>query len=305
MMMFYRLDVLAELGIDLPNTWDDLLEALTTFQSNNMKVGLTYGSALTTFIYQKGGSQWMYEDASEYADPTKFDPEYAGAQIGLGTDVALDAFRLCARLYTDYSFDVSFDAANRFRTGEMPIIMTDYCNMYNQLTVFATEIRGLWAFTRLPGMLQDDGSINNCAVATLTATIMLYKDDSENQADAWEYMKWQASAGAQATYGNQMVALVGPAAKYATANNQALRNLSWTSTELASLLEQFDNLAAVPSFPGSYIISRYIEFAFLDAYNDGADPVEALSSYITTINKELTRKRAEFNMKTLAEGEFQ
>ena len=303
MMMFYRLDVLAELGIDLPNTWDDLLEALTVFQSNNMKIGLSYGSAMTTFVYQKGGSQWMYEDASQYADPSQYDPEYAGAQIGLGTDVALDAFRLCSRLYTDYSFDVSFDAANRFRTGEMPIVMTDYCAMYNQLTVFATEIRGLWAFARLPGMLQDNGTVNNCAVASLTATIMLYKDDGASQEDAWEYMKWQASANAQATYGNQMVALVGPAAKYATANNQALRNLSWTSTELEALLEQFDNLAAVPSFPGSYIISRYIEFAFLEAYNDGADPVDALSSYVTTINKELTRKRAEFNMKTLGDGE--
>ncbi len=319
-MMFYRMDVLAELqsentGVGVPETWDDLLESITALQSNNMQVGLTYGTAMTTFVYQNGGSQWLYEDDSDYADKSLYDPAYAGAQIGLGTNIALDAFRFCCRLYTEYSFPVTFDAANRFRTGEMPIIITDYCTMYNQLTVFATEIRGLWSFAPLPGFHQkgedgkllynEDGSkvINNCAVSNLTATVMLHKGDNERQEDAWAYMKWQAGADAQASYGNQMVAIVGPAAKYATANNQALENLSWTSSELASLREQFKNLAAVPNFPGSYIIARYIEFAFLAAVNEKADPVTELSSYLTVINKELTRKREEFDMVTLGDGE--
>ena len=318
-MMFYRMDVLADpdVNVKVPRTWDELLAATTSFQANNMQVGLSYASAMTTFVYQKGGSQWMYEDKSDYLDPTRFDPKYAGAEIGLGTDIALEAFRFCARLYTDYSFPVAFDAANRFRTGEMPIIITDYCAMYNQLTVFATEIRGLWSFAPLPGFEQydenknlifedkdgdglynkevDESVINNCAVASLTATVMLYKKDDAQYADAWKYMKWQADADAQASYGNQMVAIVGPAAKYATANNKALKSLSWTSSELESLFAQFDNLAAVPSFPGSYIISRYVEFAFLAAVNDKADPVDQLANYVTIINKELTRKRKEFS----------
>ncbi len=291
-MMFYRLDVLAELGLDIPKTWDDLLSAIPVFQSGNMEVGLTYASAQTIFVYQMGGSQWLYED----------DPEYAGAQIGLGTDVALDAFRFCCRFYTDYSFPVVFDAPNRFRTGEMPIVITDYCSMYNTLTVFATEIRGLWSFTSLPGMVNSDGSINNCSMSTLTATIMLYKEDNK-QAAAWDYMMWQAGAEAQANYGNQMVALVGPAAKYATANVKALQNLSWTSSEINSIMAQFDNLASIPNYPGSYIIGRYVKFAFLAAVNDGVNPVEEMYSYISTINKELSRKREEFDLKTLDVGE--
>ena len=39
-------------------------------------------------------------------------------------------------------------------------------------------------------------------------------------------------------------------------------------------------------------------FAFLDAVNDGADPVDSLSSYIDEINEELTRKRKEFGLPT-------
>ena len=41
-----------------------------------------------------------------------------------------------------------------------------------------------------------------------------------------------------------------------------------------------------------------MKFAFLDAYNDGANAVEAMLSYINAINGEITRKREEFGLKT-------
>ena len=72
---------------------------------------------------------------------------------------------------------------------------------------------------------------------------------------------------------------------------------------MKSLLAQFENLAAVPNYPGSYIISRYVEFAFLAAVNEGADPVDQMSTYVTTINKELYRKRQEFDMAVLKDGQ--
>ncbi len=291
-MMFYRMDVLADVGIDIPTTWDEVLEAVPILQANNMEIGLTYETAMDMILYQFGGSRWKYED----------DEEYAGAQIGLDTDTALDAFRFCVRLYTDYSFPVTFDASNRFRTGEMPLVITDYCNTYNTLTVFATEIRGLWRFTSVPGVIRENGELSNCSMASLTATVMLYNDDEQYDA-AWEYMKWQSGADVQASYGNQMVALVGPAAKYASANMNAIKDLSWTSAEYEALISQMDNLAAVPNYPGSYIIARYTKFSFLAAVNDDADPIDELQSYITTINKELTRKREEFELKTLEIGE--
>ena len=50
-------------------------------------------------------------------------------------------------------------------------------------------------------------------------------------------------------------------------------------------------------------MDRYISFAFLNAYNKGKEPVEQLRSYITAINKEITRKREEFGMETLELGQ--
>jgi hypothetical protein len=58
----------------------------------------------------------------------------------------------------------------------------------------------------------------------------------------------------------------------------------------------------VPNYPGAYIIDRYTNFAFLSAYNDNANPSDALLAYINTINKEIERKRNEFNLEVLSDG---
>ena len=64
--------------------------------------------------------------------------------------------------------------------------------------------------------------------------------------------------------------------------------------EVAAIADQMENLDAIVNYPGSYIIARYMKFAFLEAVNDGADPVEALRNYVDAINAEITRKREEF-----------
>lgn len=287
-MMFYRMDVLAELGQEVPETWSQLLAMLPALQSNNMSMGISYVLALDFMLYQKGGNMWKYTD----------DPDWAGAQIGLDSNIAIESFQYVTRLYSDYSFPVAYDAANRFRTGEMPILVGDYVGLYNQLIVYATEIDGLWEFCPLPGCEREDGTVNYDSLATITATVMLHGCEGEEQFAAWEYMQWQTSADVQAEYGNKMVALIGPSAKYATANINAIKNLSWTADEREAILDQIEHMSSIVNYPGSYYIARYVQFAFLDVVNDGVDASDALTSYISAINTEITRKRQEFGLNT-------
>lgn len=299
-MMFYRMDVLANLQVDIPETWDDLLAILPTFQQNNMSIGVSYISALDFMIYQKGGSMW------KYTNPDEYEAQYAGAKIDLDSNIALEAFKFTCKLYTDYSFPVSYDAANRFRTGEMPIIIGDYASIYNQLVVYATEIEGMWEFCSLPGSnrVEADGSLgfNYDSLAGVGANVILYgaeKDTNGNgQNDellaAWQFLQWSTGQEAQADYGNRMVALIGPSAKYETANLKAIDDLSWTASEKKAIKNQMAHLSSIVNYPGSYIYSRYMQFAFLDVVNESADPVDSMTSYIDAINTELTRKRKEF-----------
>ncbi len=274
-MMFVREDILAELKIEIPKTWDDVKEAIPVLQANNMQIGMQ--SDVKIFLYQMGGDL--------FADK--------GMRINLDSPVALEAFDTMCEMFTMYSFPYKYDFANRFRTGEMPIGFATYTATYNQLKVFATEIEGMWGFYPMPGYYVGNTSeINNASVSTVTAIVMI--TGCENQAGAWEFMKWHADDQCQVEYSNEMVAILGPSAKHATANEAALESLPWTAKEYEQLSYQFNNLASVPNYPGSYIIDRYTKFAFLDAYDDNADPATAIQGYITTINKEITRKRAEF-----------
>jgi len=204
-------------------------------------------------------------------------------------------------MFTMYSFPKSYDFANRFRTGEMPIGFAAYTATYNQLKVFATEIEGLWGFYPLPGVADENGNINNVSVSTVSAISLINGCDDID--GAWEFMKWHVDDQCQIDYANEMVAILGPSAKHATANISALRSLPWTAEEYEQLSLQFNNLASIPNYPGNYIVGRYTNFAFLAAYNDKADPVTELQSYIKTINVEITRKRTEFGLETLKDGQ--
>ena len=179
----------------------------------------------------------------------------------------------------------------------MPLAIADYTN-YNTLIVFAPEIQGLWEFTPLPGTVAADGTVDNSTIGSVSSIIMMKSVTDENALAAWTFMQWWTSAEVQSAYGNEMIALLGPSAKQNTANLEALANMSWTKDEYDSLRAQFNAVKCTPEFPGSYIISRYTNFAFLDVYNNDAEPTEELLSYIVDINNELTRKRSEFGLPT-------
>ncbi len=283
-MMFVREDILADLGIDIPETWDDIKEAIPVLQANNMQIGMQNDAKI--FLYQQGGELFADE----------------GMRVNLDSNLALESFNTMCDMFTMYSFPYKYDFANRFRTGEMPIGFAAYTTTYNQLKVFATEIEGLWGFYPMPGYYNEEtDKINQMSVSSCSAIVMI--TGCENKKSAWNFMSWHAGADCQVDYSNEMVAILGPSAKHSTANEAALESMPWTRDELTQLRKQFDQLASIPNYPGNYIIDRYINFAFLEAYNEKADPTVSLQSYISIINKEITRKRAEFGLETLNPGQ--
>lgn len=287
-MMFIRTDILLNLDIEIPKTWEDIYVAQSKLESNNMEIGVTTDYKM--HLYQLGGSL--------FADD--------GMRINLDSVLGLKAFETMCNMFTQYSFPYKYSAANRFRTGEMPIIISDYTSLYNHLKVFATELDNCWTFVPLPGYERTNAEgetyIDNCAVSGVSAAVMI-KEADKDYTDSWAFMKWYTDAPCQTEYANEMVAILGDSAKHSTANKKALESMPWTNDEFIEIERQFSNLASIPNYPGYYIIDRYTNFAFLSAYNDDADPSSELLSYIKTINKEITRKRLEFKLETLEIGQ--
>ena len=284
-MMFYRRDILGALGIGTPETWDDVLASVPVLQFNNMTVGLTKDVPMyASMIYQNNGKFW--------ADN--------GMRVNFEDNTALESFEYMVNMFTHYSLPLTFDGVNRFRTGELPLFIAAYTT-YNNITIFATELAGLWGFGPIPGTVQDDGTINNAVVGTSDAITMLR--GCEVVDEAWAFMQWFADAEFQAEYSNELVNLLGEAGMRSVASKGALEQLQWKESDREALIEQADDVICLRQYPGSYFITRYVEFAVNNAYNDDADPVELLLGYTPSINKEISRKREEFGFETLEIGQ--
>ncbi len=298
-MLFYRKDVFAELGLNVPRTWEELMEIIPVLQYNNMEVGIPSSTGgLNLLMYQMSDPA---EKEKESIDDQNIVYADKGMRINYDSKVALQAFDTMCSYFTNYGFPVTYDFANRFRTGELPLGFSDYVGSYNQLTIFATEIRDLWEFIPIIGYEHEDGTINNDSLVTVAPMMMM--EGVNNKKNAWLFMQWFVSKDTQVEYSNDVVATIGQGAMYATANMEALEELPWSTSDKNNIYEQIKHLSSLPEYPGGYILGRYTNFAFLDAYNNDADPAEALLGYVDDINKEITRKRQEFGLDTLELGE--
>lgn len=175
----------------------------------------------------------------------------------------------------------------------MPMAIADY-STYTQLAISAPELDDLWEMAPIPGILQEDGSINHTAPTGGSAVMML--SASKNPTGAWEFMKWWTEADVQNEFSNELSILLGEETFFASANNEAFMMQQWSTKHRAAILEQREQLRAIPNVPGGYYTSRYIGFALTNVYNKGEKPTEAILGYIEEINDELIRKREELNL---------
>ena len=285
-LLFYRTDVMEELGLEIPNTWEELIAELPTIQGNSLTVAVNFPdiavadiSILGSMIYQNGG--YIYD---EEAKKTLVDSEAGVA-----------AFKQYTSLYNDYGLPVVFDFVSRFRSGEMPLGVASYAT-YNTLMVSAPEIRGLWDFTLFPGTLQEDGSIDRTAQTDGLCCMMIATNDEKVKKNAWEFMKWWVSADAQVRFGREMESILGSSARYQTANKDALRQLAWSGKQLKVLEEQMSHTRGFPEIAGGYSTTRHITNAVRKVINTKEDQRETLLNYARTINEEIRIKRREFNL---------
>lgn len=291
-MLFYRSDILSEYGIDPAtdlNTWDGLLNCLPTLQRNYLEVGLilpvmtsTGGTTQVSAITEPGNTfamlllQQGLNYYNEEQTKTTFD-----------TQEAVNAFDTWTKFYTTYSFQQTYDAFTRFRTGDMPVVIQNY-TFYNQLSVAAPEIKGCWGFQPVPGTVQEDGTINHASNSNGSGAIIFTK--AADQEGAWDFIKWFTSTDAQVKYGNNIESILGTMGRYATANEEALQQLSWTTSEVNLLLDQLNSQVEIPIIPASYGVTRNVMNAFRAVVNDYDNARDTLFWYNKDINDEITRK---------------
>ncbi len=286
-MMFYRKDILAELGMEIPQTWDDVKVAMSVLAKNQMEFGmLPSEQVFAMLLYQNGGAYYNAD----------------GSASALDSEEAINTFKQYCEFYTDYKLDKETSVDQRFRTGECPIIIADY-TLYNNLQVSAPDIAGLWGIAPVPGTVKEDGSVDRSVGSTgLTSLIMSATEEPDA---CWEFLKWWSSTETQTSYGYEMESLQGEAGRVPTANLEAFENLAWKASDMDALLDQFQWVKGIPQVPGGYYSWRNVNNAFYTVTTDTdiASPREELMDKVVLINEELQYKWEEFELISTEKGE--
>ena len=288
-MMFYRTDVLKQLGLDVPRTWNELTDTITVLARNNMQVGITSlmstSAGLINTSFPKMIVTLFMQNGVDFYDSSL-------RKTNLGSADAIKAFEQLTDFYTKYGLPIYFDANNRFRTGEMPIIISTM-STYNALSISAPEIAGRWEMTEIPGVLQEDGTINRADEFTSTCCVM-FKSTKNKQA-AWKFLKWWTGEEAQYNYGMELESVLGVSGRYITANKLAFERLPWDSQTVDSIKKQWEEVSTVPQVPGYYFVSRYLTNAISDVIVNAENPRVVLKRYRDTIDAELKRKNEQLD----------
>ena len=284
-LMFYRQDILENLGLEVPRTWDDVIAIMPILQRNNMTVGIPPAgdpmapdlSGFLTQLYQRGG--FLYNDDH--------------SRTILDNEQAVAAFEAYTRFFTHFGSPMAYSFVNRFRSGEMPVAFADY-TMFNTFSVFAPEIAGLWNFAVMPGFTEPDGRINHTVPAWGTAAIMSRATTMPEE--TWQFLTWWTSTETQLRFGRELESVMGAAARFPTANLAAFQSLPWSSAQLEILNEQRNWAMGTPEVPGGYYVTRHLINAIRRVINENVDTRETLLDFAIVINRELINKRIEFGL---------
>ncbi|MGH2370678.1 MAG: extracellular solute-binding protein, partial [Chloroflexota bacterium] len=149
-MLFYRTDVLSELEITPPDTWQGVYDALLKLQQNGLdfyypppvggvSTNVIEGSVgFTPFLFQNGGEYYRCNE------------DTGACRSALDTPEALVGFQEWAELYSNYKIPREANFFTRIRTGEQPIGVSGY-GTYISLSVAAPELTGRWEMRPMPG----------------------------------------------------------------------------------------------------------------------------------------------------------
>ncbi|HIW73214.1 MAG TPA: extracellular solute-binding protein [Firmicutes bacterium] len=292
-MLFYREDLLKELELKVPETWEDVVAMVPVLAKSGMSFALPVSSATASgagvgsyyaLLLQSGGKVYLPD----------------GTASALDSDTAVAAFRKWTNFYRNYGFPLSYDFINRFRTGETPVGVADFTT-YNTLLVSAPEIRGLWGFTQVPGTVRDNGAVDHSVAGGGTACMILAA--SHQPENAWEFLKWWTDAETQERFSSELESLLGASARYPTANLEAFSSLPWTADEYRQIQLQRSAAKGIEEIPGSYFTPRHLDNAFRKVVYDAADPKDTLLDYVYTINREILAKREEYGLTGGEKGE--
>lgn len=286
-IMFYRRDILENLGLTVPKTWTEFLNTATVIQQNNLEVYVPYTQIVAATTVNGGIGGLNLLPTLMLQNGLSFYNEEQTA-TALTSPKALSVFKYWTDFYRDYQFVKEADFYNRFRVGTMPLGIAQY-SVYLTLYDAAPEIKNRWAVACVPST---DGG-NGFVAGSGTGCGIVKK--SKHKAAAWEFLKWWTAADTQVRYSGNVESVLGMLGRPQTSNVEALGALAWNAEDKANILKQWESVREIPEIPGSYYLTRSVDQAFWQVINGKASVKDAVVKQSRVADSEIERKIKEYS----------
>lgn len=283
-VLFYRKDILNSLGLDVPETWDDIKEMMPTLLRHSMNVYLPLSSA-SAYKGMSVTGPFLYQNKASFYSEN-------GLSTSITTDAALKAFKEMTNIYKIYATQSAVPSFyNSFRYGDIPLGIGGF-SMYLTLELAAPELAGLWDIAPSPGTRQPDGSILRYQTADATAC-MIMKSTKKSE-DAYDFMKWWLSSDTQTAFANNLQNVLGSEYRWNTANLKSMETMPYSQNAKRVILEQWKSQKENISHPANYMVEREVSNVWNDVVVNGYGLVESLDNAAIISNREIIRKMQEF-----------
>ena len=285
-VMFYRTDVLEKIGLEVPETMDELIAMLPDLQMRGLNVcyqtapmaAMRNYHGTTPLIFQNGGQ--LYGRTAQ--------------DLLLDSEECVEGLTQLTELFTLY--DLPVDVPNfyqHFRNGDLPIGFADF-NSYNLILNAAPEIANSWGVALVPGILDEEtGEIKRYMAGGAESTIM-FKSNDEREQKAWDFMCWWSSAEVQAEFGQMLQIMYGDEYIWPTANLEAFEMLPFPTADKQVVLEQATYILEAPRLLGGYMLEREMSNIFNNVVVDGENLRSRIDDAVKIVNRETSRKLEEF-----------
>ena len=279
--MVYRIDILKDLGLAKPVTWDEVRNMLPKLQAKQMNFSLAYGIEAESFrdfqmfLWQQGGD--MYSE-----DRTK---------SAWDSPQSLKAFKEYTSFYNDYKIPQSPQHFEAFRRGELPVACIPWWTYANYI-IGLPDLAGKWSISLVPGTKRD-GKVYHTNWAAGTPLAMF--KSSKHKKEAWELIKYMTGKDFQAKYTELVMTRI-PGSIHLPSSKAAYSAMQIPEEHRKVLLQQAEYSTAPPfAIASEMIVNRYIEFAINEVVVQKLKPEEALTKAAAQMNGDLKTKIAEYN----------
>lgn len=285
-VMFYRTDIFEKLGLEAPDTMDDLIAMLPDLQMRGLNV--FYPTApMTAMRNFHGTTPLIFQNGGSLYGKTALD-------LTINSEASIEGITQLTELFTIY--DLPVDVPNfyqHFRNGDLPIGIADF-NSYNLILNAAPEIANSWDIGLVPGVIDEEtGEIYRYMSGGAESTVMFASNDEREQ-QAWQFMEWWSRADVQAEFGQMLQIMYGDEYIWPTANIEGFGNLPYPTSHKEVIMEQAENILEAPRLLGSYMLERELSNAFNDIVVNGKTLRIRIDDMVKTVNRETERKLEEF-----------